>query len=224
MRFIVGMLLVNCGIFSLSVYTHADTDPLKQNILSLAKVSGRAKAEDNRCIECHGADGNGNNTGQSHSGSLGKFPKLAGQYQDYLLKQLRDFRSDKRKHDLMSLMAKALDEEDLLPLAQFFAQQKKMQGDGSGNNPLAKSLYTVGDAQRNIAPCSTCHGINGKGVDGLKPQAPIIGGQEVGYLVKQLEDWRTGERRNSDGQVMNAVAKALTDSEIQALANYLSGL
>lgn len=209
----IGWLWLNCVMFySLSINVYGET----------GAGAGRDKAEDNRCIECHGADGNGQALG---AGSLGKFPKLAGQYQAYLIKQLQDFRSEKRKHDLMSLMAKALDEEDIIPLAEYFSRQPKMQGVGVGNsNPLGKSLFTLGDAKRNIIPCGSCHGVNGKGIDGLKPQAPVIGGQEVAYLIKQLEDWRSGERHNGEGAVMNGVAKLLTDAEIQAVADYLAGL
>jgi cytochrome c553 len=53
---------------------------------------------------------------------------------------------------------------------------------------------------------------------------PVIGGQRKSYLRAQLQHWRNGERSNSPGGVMNKVAKNLTDAEIEALTDYLSGL
>src|SRR4051812_24654744 len=61
-------------------------------------VEGRIKSEDNRCQECHGADGNGQGL---NNGAAGKFAKLAGQNADYITKQIREFRTGERKSDLM---------------------------------------------------------------------------------------------------------------------------
>ena len=183
--------------------------------------AGKFKSEDNRCQECHGPDGNGEGPA---TGAAGRFAKLAGQYPDYLTKQIRDFRSGARKHDFMLIMAKSIDETDSADIAAYFASQKKMQGDTSGNNELGKNLFINGDVSRNILPCTSCHGVDGRGIDAPQQTIPVIGGQEWRYLEKQLLDWRSGERNNSDGGVMTAVSKQLTDKEIHALTNYISGL
>jgi cytochrome c553 len=52
----------------------------------------------------------------------------------------------------------------------------------------------------------------------------VIGGQHNAYLRAQLLNWRSGERGNSPGGMMNKAAKSLTDAEIEALSDYLSGL
>lgn len=210
------LCLLNIACLSASVQAAEKPRPAAGD-----SAQGKIKSEDNRCQECHGPDGNGQGPA---TGAAGKFAKLAGQYPDYMLKQLREFRSGARKHDLMSMMAKSIDDEDATDIAAYFASQKKMQGDGSGNNPIAKNLFVNGDPARNILPCGSCHGIDGKGIDAPQQVIPAIGGQDWHYLEKQLLDWRSGERRNSDAGVMNTIAKQLTDAEILALTNYISGL
>jgi len=183
--------------------------------------AGKFKSEDNRCQECHGPDGNGQGP---TTGAAGKFAKLAGQYPDYLTKQIRDFRNGTRKHDFMQIMAKSIDDTDSADIAAYFASLKKMQGDKSGDNAVGKNLFTNGDASRNILPCVSCHGVDGRGIDAPQQTIPVIGGQEWRYLEKQLQDWRSGERHNSDGGIMNTFTKPLTDKEVQALTDYISGL
>lgn len=180
---------------------------------------GATKAEAERCQECHGVDGHG--IGHSN-GSEGRFPKLAGQAPDYILKQIRDFRSGARKHDVMTMMARSVEDADVADIAAYFASRPPMKGDGSGANPVAEALYQKGDSERGIAACVSCHGPAGKGLAGVA--GPVIGGQEWRYLEKQFLDWRTGERSNSPGGAMNQVAKSLSDAEIRALSDYLSGL
>lgn len=182
-------------------------------------AAGLIKSESERCQECHGVDGNG--AGHSNSAE-GKFAKLAGQRPEYFVKQIQDFRSGARKHDFMAIMAKSLDDADLVDIAAYFAAQPKMKGDGTGDNAVAKNLFANGDDARGVPACVSCHGEGGKGLSGNL--APVIGGQEWRYLDKQLREWRTGERRNSEGGVMNQAIKPLTDAEIQSLADYLSGL
>lgn len=183
-------------------------------------VLGKEKADAERCIECHGVDGNG--AGRSN-GPEGKFAKLAGQHPDYILKQIRDFRSGARKYDQMAIMARSVSDEDVADIAAYFASQTAMQGQGGEAHASGKDLYERGDASRGIVACTTCHGANGKGVAGL-PLVPVIGGQEWLYLDKQLRDWRDGERRNSADGVMSNVTRKLTDKEIEELVNYLSGI
>jgi cytochrome c553 len=184
-------------------------------------AEGKIKSDENRCQECHGADGNGQSL---NKGAAGQFAKLAGQYPDYFTKQIRDFRTGERKSDFMQIMAKSIDDSDAADIAAYFSSQKKMQGDGSGDNPMGKNLFVTGDASRNILPCASCHGVVGKGVELVAQTIPVIGGQDKRYLESQLQSWRSGERHNSAGGVMNTIAKQLTDVEVQALTDYISGL
>lgn len=204
------------------VFCSASVAATKTNDIPLGNTAdGKLKSEDNRCQECHGADGNGQGL---NNGSAGQFAKLAGQYPLYITKQIREFRTGTRKHDLMQIMSKSIDDQDAADIAAYFSNQKKMQGDGGNNNELGKQLFTLGDTTRNILPCISCHGSNGKGIDANQQTVPVIGGQEWHYLQKQLQDWRSGERHNSEGNAMNIIAKQLTDLELTALANYIAAL
>lgn len=186
-------------------------------------VQGQAKADAERCIECHGALGQG--AGHA-SGAEGQFPRLAGQHPRYLLKQLADFRSGRRPHDVMAIMASSVDVDDLRDIVAFFASRPRQGGDGSGGRPQAQSLFLYGDAARGLAACAACHGSTALGNAGSQAEAavPALAGQEYFYLERQLLAWRSGWRSNGPTGAMNQVAKLLTDEEIRQLAAYLSGL
>lgn len=196
---------------------------------------GAQKADTERCLECHGTAV----VGSSRSlGTEGKFPKLDGQAPDYIRKQLRDFRSGARNHDFMQIMARSVTDEDVADIAAYFHSLPPMKGEPrpQGLPPEAdpaqagagQRLYTQGDAARGVPACIGCHGEGGRsqllGQGRAAVRVPHIGGQEWRYLDKQLRDWRSGERRNSPGGVMNQAVRGLTDDEIAALASYLAGL
>lgn len=174
---------------------------------------GREIATSELCQECHGLDGN------SASSSV---PKLAGQYSQYMIEQLRSFRSGERKSDTMKVMASSLDEQDWADVAAHFASQKVMSGGEVKNLPRAQKLFEVGDPEREIPACASCHGERGKGTPIPVFVAPIIGGQQNAYLRGQLANWKIGERSSSD-KVMNRIAVALSREEIDELAEYIAG-
>ncbi|MGZ8220306.1 MAG: c-type cytochrome [Methylobacter sp.] len=178
-------------------------------------TAGKQKSEAGRCQECHGADGNSSDD---------KTPNHAGQYAAYLVKQLSDFQSGARKHEIMTLMAEDLSAADRADIGAYFASQKVMQGDGVRDNPLARNLFVDGDQGRDIPSCVSCHGDSGKGGIVGNVIYPVIGGQRAIYLRTQLVNWKLGDRSNSPGGVMNKIAKSLSDDEINALADYISGL
>jgi cytochrome c553 len=183
-------------------------------------LAGKAKAEDERCIECHGHDGNANDI-EDGVGNIGKFPRLASQHPGYIIKQFKEFRSGKRNNETMAVMSKTVSDADLADIAAYFASQKLLPGNSEGSNPLGRNLFLAGDAARGILPCAGCH--SGAAQE-ASPETPRIAGQHRRYLQKQLIEWRAGERRNSPGDVMNVVTKGLSDAEIDALANYVSSL
>ncbi len=74
------------------------------------------KAKSGVCAACHGADGNATNP---------VWPKLAGQNAQYLVKQLKDFKSGARKNPIMSPQAMPLSVQDMENLAAYFASQKQ---------------------------------------------------------------------------------------------------
>jgi len=67
-------------------------------------------------------------------------------------------------------------------------------------------------------PCAACHGDKGGPVD--PKTTPVIWGQEQSYLMKQLRDFRNGERKSA---VMSPIAKDLAEGDLRQIAAYFSG-
>lgn len=162
------------------------------------------------CQSCHGADGN----------SVGPAPALAAQYSSYLLKQFRKFQFGERPHS-GSTADKTLSSIDLADISAYFALQNRTER-ASAPEPIGERLFARGDAARQIAPCTACHGDKGQGLIAGSDANPAIGGQHAAYLRAQLLDWRSGKRVGSTA--MSLTAKALSDAEIDALSAYLAGL
>ncbi|MGA8147419.1 MAG: c-type cytochrome [Gallionellaceae bacterium] len=166
------------------------------------------------CQGCHGTDG---------ISVEPLIPKLAGQYANYIEKQIHNYQAGTRSHQIMNGMAATVENDtDLADIAAYFASQPKMEGDGSPGNPLGESIFLHGDISKNRLPCFGCHGIRGKGDAPTSSMFPVIGGQQKEYIRKQLMDFRSGIRTNSPAGIMNLMAKLLTDEEIDALADYIS--
>ncbi|RME35819.1 MAG: cytochrome c4 [Gammaproteobacteria bacterium] len=172
------------------------------------------KARSALCAACHGADGNSVNP---------VWPKLAGQHPRYLEKQLRDFRSGKRKNSNMSPMAAPLSDEDIANLAAWFSLQKRSPG--AADPALVEQgarIYRGGIPERGVPACTGCHSPTGAG----NPEAgyPALSGQHAEYTRIQLEAFRKEERSNDPAGIMRTIASTLKDREIRALASYVSGL
>lgn len=166
------------------------------------------------CTGCHGEEGNSTEP---------TAPKLAGQYGAYIAKELRNFQSGTRVHKIMSDIAQTVSDDDLADIAAYFASRKKMKGNGT-DNKLGQELFLHGDMSRMMVACVNCHGVNGKGKTPTNPVFPVIGGQHKEYLRVQLINFRAGDRSNSPGGIMNIITQKLTDPELDALADYISGL
>jgi len=171
------------------------------------------------CAACHTADGNSTNP---------MYPKLAGQHQEYILKQLRNFKSiggkpAERNNPVMLGMVTPLADEDMKGLAAYFSQQK-LKPDAAKNKQtldFGQKLWRGGDASKGLPACSGCHGPNGLGIPG---QYPRLQGQFADYVETQLKTFRTGERANDPNSMMRTVAVRMTDNEIKAVADYIAGL
>lgn len=69
------------------------------------------------------------------------------------------------------------------------------------------------------AMCAACHGAAGISAN---PLYPSLAGQKDKYLLKQMQDWKSGARANNP--MMTAMAKPLTDADMENLAAYFSSL
>ena len=194
----------------------ADDSPeaIKQRSAPGDPVAGKDKSQ--LCQGCHGEEG---------ISVEPLIPKLAGQYGKYISKQLRNYQSGTRTHQIMSAMAATITDDDLADIAAYFASRNKMKGNGSGNSAhLGKNLFLNGDMTRMMVACINCHGVNGKGKTPTNFTFPVIGGQQRDYIRGQLINFRKGDRSNSPGGIMNIIAQKMSDAEIDSLADYVSGL
>jgi len=167
------------------------------------------------CAACHGADGNSTNP---------EWPKLAGQGEAYLAKQLRDYRSEARVDAVMSAQAMLIaSDEDVDHLAAYFASQEATPGSADeASVEEGGLLYKGGKTSTKVTACAACHGPTGAGNDPAK--FPKLSGQHVTYLIAQLKMFRSGERANDAGQMMRNIAEKMSDKDMKAVAEYISGL
>jgi len=164
------------------------------------------------CVACHGAAGNS---------SITQNPKLAGQHQAYLQKQLYQFREPVRNNAIMTAIAKALTDDDIRNVTAFLADQKPAPGAAHNKDTveIGKKIYRAGIAEKNVPACAGCHSPNGAGIPA---QYARVAGQHQDYTVAQLTNFRIGTRSNS--AQMTAIGKRLSDEEMQAVADYIAGL
>jgi len=164
------------------------------------------------CAACHGADGN--------SGTPAN-PKLSQQHPEYLVKQLTEYKSGKRKNPVMQGIAAALSEDDMKNIAFWVSAKKGKPGFAKEKDlvALGEKIYRGGVADRQIPACAGCHSPSGAGIPA---QYPRLSGQHAEYTATQLTSFRDGVRQNS--LPMNQVAAKLNDREIRALADYVAGL
>jgi cytochrome c553 len=171
------------------------------------------------CAACHGADGNS---------VAAANPKIAGQFAEYLNKQLTDFKAQSgkkpaRESPIMTGMVANLSEADMKNLAAYYAGQKLKPAMASDKDlaALGQKLWRGGNAASGIPACAGCHGPAGAGIPA---QYPRIAGQYAEYVAAQLKSFREGARANDLNAVMRGVAARMTDREIRALAEYAAGL
>jgi len=163
------------------------------------------------CKYCHGSDGN----------SLQPdVPNLAGQNAKYLLEQIDNFSTRKRDDFVMSDLASRFTPEDKVNVAIFYHTQavKPQQVDKVKAEKGKTLYYTV---------CTHCHGIEGYGNNKLARLA----GQQITYVIKVLKNFRNNAndpavRKASQrkSEIMEGVAKILSDEQIESVANYAASM
>ncbi|HEY0569629.1 MAG TPA: c-type cytochrome [Xanthobacteraceae bacterium] len=182
----------------------------------LAKAQGLATQV---CAACHGADGNSVAPAN---------PKIAGQFPEYLQKQLADFKpkggkKPARESAVMSGMVANLSEADMKSLAAYYSGQKLKPAAAADKDlaALGQKLWRGGNAAAAVPACAGCHGPAGVGIPG---QYPRLAGQYAEYIAAQLKLFREGGRSNDPNGTMRGVALHLTDREIRAVAEFAAGL
>ena len=200
----------------------ADTGPAKAG----DPKAGQTKA--GACAACHNLDGNS---------TAAIYPKLAGQHEQYIWRQLKLFKSGERDNAIMLGMSAALTQQDMRDIGAYFSTQKITAGvadDGIVSaGPFAgqkfyaagEKIYRGGKPGAAVPSCMACHGPAGAGVPG--PSYPAIGGQHAEYTAAKLTAFRDGTVWGKDKEanvIMSQAAKGLSDEEILSLASFLQGL
>ena len=184
--------------------------------------AGQAKSA--TCMGCHGLAGNS---------TIPNFPKLAGQGEAYIVKQLQYFKSGERKNAMMAGVASLLSDQDMEDIAAYYSIQTISENSAKGSEEmieLGRKIYVGGKMDTQTTACIACHGPKGKGI----PTAgfPSVAAQHADYTSSQLKAFRQysiNQQTDSDGvervnEMMNNVAMGLTNEEIDALSQYIAGL
>ena len=195
-------------------------------------AAGKEKAAS--CAGCHGEDGNS---------MMPTFPKLAGQHSSYLIRQLQAFKEGSRNDATMAPMALALTEADMADLGAYFSTQSisanpepslpppaedsdepidenKAKEEMKALLAMGSNIYRNGNLASNLSACIACHGPSG---EGNKPAAfPALSSQHADYLIKTLTDFKSGARNKNPDNMMNMIAKKMSDEEIKAVGYYIS--
>jgi cytochrome c553 len=172
------------------------------------------KAKSATCTACHGADGNSTNP---------QWPKIAGQHEGYLYKQLTDYKSGDRVNATMQGMVAALSEQDMKDLAAYFAAQKPTANKGNAQMVgRGQEIYRGGITASGVPACMGCHSPSGNG----NPAAafPALAAQHPKYTAEQLMKFKSHERANDRGEMMRNVAAKMTDAEMELVAEYIAAM
>jgi cbb3-type cytochrome c oxidase subunit III len=176
--------------------------------------AGQAKAA--TCAACHGLDGNP---------ASSQYPKLAGQHENYIVRQVGLFKSHKRENAVMMGFVMSLSEQDMHDIGAYFAGKSSLAGVADEKMlSRGQALYRGGDSQLGVPACMACHGPDGRGMAGAG--YPQLAGQWADYVQAKLKDWKNGTTWGDDGnaKIMPQIAQRLGDADIAALASYVEGL
>lgn len=183
---------------------------------AFAGDAAAGKTKSAACGGCHGFDGNS---------PVATYPKLAGQNEAYLVKQIKDFKANTtRQNAIMLGMTAAVSDEDAADIGAYFQAQSVSQAATFDEAKAAagRELYKGGNLQTGIPACQACHGPTGSGTAGIG--YPQLGGQYVEYTLAQLKAFKDGTRSNDDKELMRSIVKKLSDEDMDAVANYIASL
>lgn len=206
-RYLAASLALVIGLFAFQPYLASAQSQEKLKSV-LGDAGARASAVDagrkasSFCANCHGADGNS---------KMSEVPNLAGQNPTYLLNQVNKFYTGERKDQWMEPAIRLLSEVERLNIVAFYSAQYVTPARPDLSSDKGRDLF-----QRT---CVRCHGAQALGSE----RYPRLAGQQHTYLIQSLTRYRdrTGTRMEPE---MLAMTAALKDSDIRALADYLSGL
>lgn len=193
---------------------------ISSQVALAAGDAAAGKAKSAVCAACHGPDGNS---------AAPTFPKLAGQGERYLEQQIHDIKSGARSVPAMAGITTNLSDQDIADIAAYFSSQPTSISQAK-KDLVAKGekIFRSGIQDKGVPACAACHAPDGMG--NAPAGFPRLSGQYADYVATQLKAYRAaadgeaGRTTDGDTKPMRTIASRLSDSEIAALANYVSGL
>jgi cytochrome c553 len=153
----MAILLATSFVTHASEEAKAKADPAKGKVIA-----------ETVCVACHGADGNS---------AVAANPILAGQVEEYIYKQLKNFKAvdgkpAARNNPIMAGMAAPLSDEDMKNVAAWFASQKMKPSAAKDEKQIAlgQKIWRQGDFKKGIPACAGCHGPAGAGLPAQYPR------------------------------------------------------
>ena len=197
------LLLVTCGSRAQPV-----VQPVVQNTMAQ-----RMQA----CVVCHGKEGRATDSGY--------FPRIAGKPAGYLFNQMKNFKEGRRSSPTMDHLLALMSDDYLRDIARYFSEldlpdpAARAHDLTPAQQRTAEQLVFKGAPERKIPACVSCHGDE---MAGRQPAIPGLLTLPAGYLVAQLNGWRSGARKAQAPDCMAAVAQRLSADEARLVARWLS--
>ncbi len=163
------------------------------------------------CATCHGPMG---------ASQVPTQPILAAQHPEYVYEQLEHYKEGVRKNAVMLGMSLGLNKQDMINIALYLQEQPAILAGATDEALVARGreIYRGGVPETGAPACLGCHGPAGIGIP---PAYPRLGGQYAEYTTTTLLEFRNGTRANV---VMNQIASRLSEEDIKAVSEYISGL
>jgi cytochrome c553 len=177
---------------------------------TLARPTSAGTEVAQQCVACHGERG---------VASDPQNPNLAGQSAVAIYKQLNDYKSGSRVHELMTPLAQGLEDAQIEAVAAHFAFANRLALDPTTAQVVDEDIVRLverGDPARSLPACNSCHGANAGG----PIETPTISKQNKQYLSRQLHAFKDASRKNDIYTRMRSVAAKLSDREIEKLADF----
>lgn len=167
------------------------------------------------CTACHGPQG---------IGTTPEWPNLAGQHEQYLIKQMNDIKDGKHRNvPTMTGVIANFSEQDIHDLAVYYAKMPLPEGSTPKKYlERGEQLYRGGDLSKHISACIACHGPKGTGNE--QAGFPVLSGQHAAYTIMQLQAFKDGKRTNDLNHIMQDISARMSQDDMEAVAHYIEGL
>jgi cytochrome c553 len=217
---LIAATSIALGLFTSLASLAASAEAMVQSPAPKPDLAKAKQIVDQLCAACHGADGNSASPAN---------PSIAGQHAEYTSLQLMHFQSGIRANAVMQAMVAKLTPEEMQALGIFFAQQKAKPSAAKDRELVAagQKIFRGGNASSGLPACAACHSPDGAGIP---KRYPRVGGQYADYTLAQLKAFKSGERgadkdgKDVNGKVMAQIAFRMSEREMQAVAEFTSGL